>query len=974
MPVLLRYSWTTLGVAVGLGLLATIYTVLALGYKSGRTDLIDPHSDYQRLWTEFVHEFGEQDDAVIVVEGHSREELIPVLREVSEELNRDHRLFRSVLHEVDLSKIRSKGLYYLEPEELTQLQQSLPESTAIVQGEWTRLQVSKTLGGLVWRCQTLAGGDAPPAIAAQANLRHYLNCLIRVFEGSSAEYPSPWPDLPAAVTTLSQTHAEYLLSPNGRLGFVLLRLDPGNNKLAPYSEATDELRGLLARIRLKFPGVGLGLTGLPVMENDEMRASQDSMLWGSVISLAGVLVIIIAGFGGVRHALLANLVLLLGMAWSFGFATLAVGHLNILSVTFTATLIGVGIDYGTYYVARYLQYRAQGEDPTQAILNTSTAVGPGIFTGAVTTAIAFFSAACTSFTGVAELGIIAGGGLILCAIAQLYILPVCLYLVDRSRWGASLPVALPVHRLFFPLWNLPRMTMFAGLLATAALAWGLPRLWYDYNLLNLQPQGLESVAWEQKLLQQSEQSVWYAISIAPTREELLRRKAEFVKLASVERTQEIVSLLPQRDPGYTQQIESVSQSLANLPERPPLIAVDLLERLGAQLATLQAQWERQPDSAGLAQQCAQLRDLLRRLPPAECYARLSAFQQNSAGELLSRLHLLKSVANPAPPRLSDLPDSLVDRFVGQNGQYLLKIYGRGNIWNMAALQKFVADVRKIDPRATGNPLQAYEASRDMKRSFEQAAIYALVVIAVVLWLDFQNVWHCCLAALPLILGMLQTFGMLAWINQPLNPANMIALPLIMGIGIDYGVHIVHNYLEQPGRYHMTPATALAIMVDALTTIIGFGSLMLASHQGLHSLGRVLTLGITFCTLTSMVLLPILLRWLSTTRHKNAAPTMEREIHNPLITNSSHLDPMPEANSLPLELLALGRIVQQPPVAPAELRVSWLQNQEAKPVIPPHETTSSPSIAQATQEEFKQVSGELPLENIAPDSVNQQRAA
>ncbi len=151
------------------------------------------------------------------------------------------------------------------------------------------------------------------------------------------------------------------------------------------------------------------------------------------------MVVIVAGFGGVRHALLANLVLLLGMAWAFGYATIAVGHLNILSVTFTATLIGVGIDYGTYYVARYLQYRDEGLDPYAAIMRTSAFVGPGIFTGAVTTAIAFFSAAWTNFTGVSELGVIAGGGLILCAFAQLYVLPVCLYLVDSSRWGERCP-------------------------------------------------------------------------------------------------------------------------------------------------------------------------------------------------------------------------------------------------------------------------------------------------------------------------------------------------------------------------------------------------------------------------------------------------------------------------------------------------------------------------------------------------------
>jgi predicted RND superfamily exporter protein len=122
--------------------------------------------------------------------------------------------------------------------------------------------------------------------------------------------------------------------------------------------------------------------------------------------------------------------------------------------------------------------------------------------------------------------------------------------------------------------------------------------------------------------------------------------------------------------------------------------------------------------------------------------------------------------------------------------------------------------------------------------------------------------------------MLQTFGLMGLLNIPLNPANLIALPLIVGIGVDYGVHIVHNFLEQEGRYRISPATAVAVLVDAVTTIIGFGSLMVASHQGLQSLGRVLTLGITCCTITSLVVLPAALTWLTRNRTRTAGGTGE----------------------------------------------------------------------------------------------------
>jgi predicted RND superfamily exporter protein len=175
---------------------------------------------------------------------------------------------------------------------------------------------------------------------------------------------------------------------------------------------------------------------------------------------------------------------------------------------------------------------------------------------------------------------------------------------------------------------------------------------------------------------------------------------------------------------------------------------------------------------------------------------------------------------------------------------------------------------------TGNPVQAHEASLEMRKSYNEAAIYSLLVIMGVLVLDFRSIPYALLAALPLGVGMLQTFGTLGLLDVPLNPANLIALPLILGIGVDYGVHIVHEFREQQGPYHMSPGTAVAVLVDALTTLVGFGSLMIASHQGLQSLGRVLTLGVTFCLFTSLIMLPAMLTWLTRNRKPVAQPQRE----------------------------------------------------------------------------------------------------
>jgi hopanoid biosynthesis associated RND transporter like protein HpnN len=902
----LRFPVATVVLAVVSALVAGWYSIENLGYRTNRHDLVNPKNEYGRLWNDYISEFGDEDDAVVVVEGENRSAVVPVLQELATSLSGENKHFHAVLHGVNLEKIRSKGLHYLDTAELYGVEKFLDEAGSVVNGEWVRLSLGTILQGMALRTQHEqaaaaadprsqggATGGAPgatPAAAAanpagtsaggadrdgstrdgasevasmlavppQRQLARLGESLLAAV-GSRRGYVSPWPEMPASFATLSELNSEYLLMQEGKLGFVLLRLAHGNGDgFARGAQSIEALRAVLAQAQLKHPEVKIGLTGIPIMEHDEMASSQSSMAWASILSLAGVAALFIAGFGGMRHAMLANLVLLLGMAWTFGYAAFAVGHLNILSVSFAATLIGIGIDYGIHFVARYLKLRKTIRNPQDALVQSMSAVGPAIMTGAVTTAISFFMAGMTNFTGVAELGIIAGGGILLCAVAELFVLPAVIQLVDRGG-GFRMPEPLPVHTWLEPLLVRPGRLLAATCLFTGIIGAGAIKLRYDHNLLNLQADGLESVALERKLLSECSQSMWYAVSMADTREELLERKANLLKMPSIERIEEIVSLLPADHEAKRPVIARIQNKLADLPERPPLIPVDGPEDLGRTLGFAQTVLAQCGDVTG-ARTMERIRDALRRLPAPDCQALLSQFQQQMAGDLLSRLHMLRTMTNPEPPQLSDLPESLVHRFVGHNNRHLLKIYGRGNIWDMDALTAFVHDVRAVDPKATGNPLQAFEASHEMKRSYEISAMLALVVILAVLWFNFRSVRYALLAAMPLGLGVLQTFGVLGILDLPLNPANMIALPLMLGLGVDYGIHIVHDFREQQGPYKMSPSTAVAVLVDSLTTIVGFGALMIADHQGLQSLGRVLTIGVSCCLFTSLVMLPALLTW------------------------------------------------------------------------------------------------------------------
>src|SRR5690606_17250978 len=163
------------------------------------------------------------------------------------------------------------------------------------------------------------------------------------------------------------------------------------------------------------------------------------------------------------------------------------------------------------------------------------------------------------------------------------------------------------------------------------------------------------------------------------------------------------------------------------------------------------------------------------------------------------------------------------RFVGKTDRYLLKVYGRGDIWDMDTLAEFVAEIRTVDSRVTGNPLQAYEASLEMKTSYKQAAVYSLIGIMVILMIDFGSIRDVLLALMPHTLCMLPTFGPMGWLKLPLTPANMIVLPLVLGIGMDDGVHVMHDFRSQKGRFKLSPSIASAVLITALTSMVSIST-------------------------------------------------------------------------------------------------------------------------------------------------------
>jgi hopanoid biosynthesis associated RND transporter like protein HpnN len=888
-----RRPWAVGVVSLAVAVISATVFYTRLEYRTQRSDLMSPHKDYQERWRAYLKEFGDDDDMVVVVEGSDRDRMTAALEYLAGEVQARPGQFERLFYKVDLRHLRDRALLFLPAEQIRSIHDNLQRMGMLLFGPTASLAWQNvTIRSLLAEARARAGKIDPSAPLAAAD-EQFLTQLLAVVRSASAfltdaaKYRNPWdsllPQQPQQADLLAAP--QYFFSGEGGLAFLLVRPVKEAESFTPALASVQALRGLVVEARGRFPDLKLGLTGMPVLETDEMEASQRDSNLAGYLALGGVALLYMLVYRGIRYPLITVVTLLVGTLWSMGWLTLTVGHLNILSASFAVMLIGMG-DYGVLWVTHYDDERRAGHAVRPAILRTAAEVGPSVLTAGLTTALAFFAAMLADFQAVAELGWIAGSGVLLCAFACFTVLPAMLCVTDRR--GALSPAqsiitadgermtdarVTPLEtqsRAWLPaLSRRPRLVLAVGLAGIVVLAVFAMRVRYDHNLLNLQNQKLESVRWERKLIDRTAGASWCALSIASTPAEARALKSRYEALPEVSRVVEVASLVPADQEQKLWLVREVRAALRGLPDRGSAITpfavtpADLQKEITFLIGALepQAPVSPQPILEQLIRSLAELRDHpgLRDGVPAR--QRLAAFGRQLTGDLLADLHRLRDVATPAPITLDDLPAALRERYVGTSGKWLVQAYAKDGLWDFAPLEHFVSQVRTVDLQATGKPFGTLEGLRGMQRGFAWAGIYALAVIAVVLWADFRTTRHTLLALAPLVVGAIITLGVMGLLGIPLNPANMIALPLIVGVGVDNGVHVLHDYRSR-GRhrsYTLAATTGQGIAVAALTTVLGFGTLMVASHRGLVSLGFVLALGVTACMGAALVLLPAVLR-------------------------------------------------------------------------------------------------------------------
>ena len=881
----LAYPRITLTLSLVLTLLSVQVAIGRLSFTSTHEALAPLKGRLGEAQKRYHQAFGDPDQAIIVIESDDQHRAKRFAAALARRLRASVPEVEEVIDRFNLTSLENHFLLYLSPRELADLKHKLQEHQALLEAvsaepglnrlfQLIHRETSKALVGHLFTGFLEEGeGEAqrPLDLVPLITLLEQLN----EWAERPRDYMSPWSTFFAGAHK-DDDREGYLWSDNKRFLFVMATVKADPNSLLKFKRPIEGIRRETRALQQQHPGIRAGVTGGSAIEHDEVTAAQRDSGLMTLISLLGVVLLIVVGFRSVVRPLMGTIALMMGVCWAFGFAAITVGHLNMLSVVLAPMLIGIGMDYGIHLLARYEEERGHGHSVREALERAFEGAGPGILQAAVTTSVALFTLTLTGISILEELGLITGIGLLLTLVSTFAVLPPLLLLWDKRGVGATIAprLAPPKPHAFLQFWyRRPRTVLALSGTATLLALWTMSGIEFDGNVLRLQAEGTESVSWELKIIRSSERSIAYGVILAKTNEEAREKSRAVEALPSVSKVESIAMLIPEDQKhklGLIRDLEPILNGVS-FKEAPPAAPVDLnrlvdtLQRIKAKMLTSDEAEKWEAEGKPPLEMMGKVRRLIERFETLlsqynheDIRRRLGTYQAELIRDFDDKIRLLVRAVASGPVQLSDLPNDLKKQFVGSDGSFLLRVYPRENPWELPSQAAFVTDLRTVDPDAVGDPVKGYEIITAMKRAYQRVGIYALIGVAALFLLNLRDVRYFLLANVPLLVGALWTAGLMQLFQLKFNLANLIVIPLIVAPGVENGLLIIHRFREESEAAVLPKSMGKGVMLSSLTTMVGFGSLIIAHHRGASSIGLLVTLGVGSVLAVSVIVLPALL--------------------------------------------------------------------------------------------------------------------
>ena len=807
-----------------------------------------------------------QNNLVVLIEADDAADARAAAEELGARLAEDPQRYPGVFLPGDAPFYDDFGLYYLDRDELDTMAARVENAGPLLATLVDRPELPILLGAL---SHVVGSADGLPSLGQDGpRMLDQIALAVERFN-AGAHAPIAWDDLLFEDLGDDPDNSQLLfVRPVGDL-----------TQMQPVLDAIEAVREL-ARELAPRPGLRVRLTGDRAVHTEEMSLLVGEALFSASISLVLVTFILLYSLQSFRLLIATVVTLLVGLAWTAGFAGFAVGQLNALTSAFAVVYIGLGVDFGIHFALGYLEQRRLGEAPPAALRATGNNVGSSLLLCALTTSIGFYAFIPTSYSAVADMGIISGTGVLLGLLATLTLYPslITLGLGDSPKLARGSRRWSRIRLPTFPI-RYPRVVCGMTILLTAVCGASLFHMRFDVNTLNVRDPRVESVQALKDLVAESELSLWTIEVLTGDLDEARALAARLEALGDVDHVNTVESFLPGDQEGHLAIFDRMRSDLSTPVElsddesgagRDRVTALEYtIEGYGVALdidgELRGGVGDDDPIVVSAERLRAALLDLHARLPDAASPADLDALEADLFGDLSS---LLDDVIDSLPARtvtLDDLPNDLKHRYLAPDGRARVEIFASSNLARPGELEHFSDVIHAVRADAGGAAAGTVALGRAIVASLVQALATAVVAITLLLLLLWRSLKYTLITLTPLLVGTVTTAAVSVLADVQLNFANVIVLPLILGIGVDSGIHLVHRHrMGLRGAPNLLATdTANAVLFSALTTVASFSTLALSNHLGIASLGQLLSLGIALMLLANLVVLPAVLRLLDT---------------------------------------------------------------------------------------------------------------
>lgn len=846
-----RHAWLVVLGSLLLSAAALYYTLSALTINTDTDAMINAHLPFRQDYAAYNQAFPQlSDNFVIVVEGSVPEEVDQAAAVLATRLT-DMPVFKSVFSPGQGAFFQKNGLLFLDTKDLEKLIDQLSAAQPLL----SPLAARPTLDNLF----TQLANALNQARAHGAPLDNF----VPVLNGLATTADARAQGQPAILSWQNLVRGAKAASVNSYKRFVIVQPRQDRTQIQPAKAALAAAHGIAGELAAAYPGVKLNFTGKIALNNEELKSVRDGAVSASLLSLLAVTLILALGVRSFRFVLAGLIALLIGLVWTAGFAVAAIGYLNIVSVAFAVLFIGIGVDFAIHMILRYQEERARGGDHVPAMRITGATAGKAVALGAPTTALGFFAFTPTDYHGLAQLGVISGTGIFFAVVTSLTVLPALITLMpvqvkphdaERSR-GTIAFLSARAGALIG-----------AGVIVTVVALLAVPSAGFDFDPIRLKDPESPSVVTYLELARDGSTTPYTVNVLVPDNAEANVLKDKLKALPEVARVVSVDSYVPRDQEKKLAMLADASLILGDLgatsasPPAPDPTAE--ASSYAVLQSALMATATDVPGTVGAA--AANLSRALKRYESARRTdpQRFADLRQAYVGALPPMLASLTAGLGAEAVTRASLPTDLRERYIAPDGRMRLEVFPKGNASDQATLKRFVEAVGAVAPNETGSAVQVVRAGEVIVASMREATLLAIAVITAFLFLILRRPRDVVLVILPVAIATLATTAATVWFNVPFNFANVIALPLIIGLGVTGGTQIVIRARQDSRAADLFETnTPKAVILSALTTIAAFATLAISPHRGTASMGILLSVGLTFMMLTTLIILPATLAYL-----------------------------------------------------------------------------------------------------------------